>query len=400
MFGAALAGACIVGVNATRRGAELARDIDHTSCQFVVADATYADLVDDPVRVEDEPVGRARGGAAARRRSAVVCAPVSAAHVGFHRRPQGRDVQPGADGQGHGIRLRPQGHVVLPDAALARKRVERRSVPRTRQRRAPAAPRPVLGDGVARRRPRARRDASPTPSGARSATSWRPRPAPTIVTIDCRWCWPRRHRRGTWRSSTIGSASPCSAVTGRAKAASSSFRRASPDRSAPHRQGPTSPSSTRRARNARRRSSIPTAGCATPGRAIGELVRRNADGSFEGYWNNPEADVGPTARRLVLVGRSGLPRRRRRVLVRGQGGGLAPGGLRELRGVTRRADRRSVRARRGGGRRRGARSGGGRPGHGGARTGGRPDVRSRRLRRIPGRCSPISAPSGHPDSSA
>ena len=53
MFGAALAGACIVGVNATRRGAELARDIDHTSCQFVVADATYADLVDDPVRVED-----------------------------------------------------------------------------------------------------------------------------------------------------------------------------------------------------------------------------------------------------------------------------------------------------------------------------------------------------------
>jgi fatty-acyl-CoA synthase len=25
------------------------------------------------------------------------------------------------------------------------------------------------------------------------------------------------------------------------------------------------------------------------GRAIGELVRRNADGSFEGYWNNPEA---------------------------------------------------------------------------------------------------------------
>lgn len=55
MFGAAMAGACIVGLNSTRRGAELARDIDHTACQFVLADATYADLVDDPIRVEDAP---------------------------------------------------------------------------------------------------------------------------------------------------------------------------------------------------------------------------------------------------------------------------------------------------------------------------------------------------------
>lgn len=61
MLGAALAGACIVGVNATRRGAELARDVDHTSCQFVVADATYADLIDDPVRVEGDPWGPHRG---------------------------------------------------------------------------------------------------------------------------------------------------------------------------------------------------------------------------------------------------------------------------------------------------------------------------------------------------
>jgi fatty-acyl-CoA synthase len=55
IFGAALAGACVVGVNTTRRGAELARDIDHTACQFVVADATYAHLVDQSVRVEDAP---------------------------------------------------------------------------------------------------------------------------------------------------------------------------------------------------------------------------------------------------------------------------------------------------------------------------------------------------------
>jgi fatty-acyl-CoA synthase len=55
IFGAALAGACVVGLNATRRGAELARDIAHTACQFVVADATYADLVDEAVLVADAP---------------------------------------------------------------------------------------------------------------------------------------------------------------------------------------------------------------------------------------------------------------------------------------------------------------------------------------------------------
>jgi fatty-acyl-CoA synthase len=55
MFGAALAGACVVGLNATRRGAELAHDVEHTSCQFVIADATYGDLVADPVRAEEHP---------------------------------------------------------------------------------------------------------------------------------------------------------------------------------------------------------------------------------------------------------------------------------------------------------------------------------------------------------
>ncbi len=63
MFGAALAGACVVGLNPTRRGAELVRDIDHTCCQSVVADATYADLVEGPVRVEDDPWSAHRGAA-------------------------------------------------------------------------------------------------------------------------------------------------------------------------------------------------------------------------------------------------------------------------------------------------------------------------------------------------
>ncbi|MEB4208033.1 AMP-binding protein [Mycobacterium sp. 94-17] len=55
IFGAALAGACIVGLNATRPSAELARDIDHTDCQFVIANGAYAALVNDPLLVEDEP---------------------------------------------------------------------------------------------------------------------------------------------------------------------------------------------------------------------------------------------------------------------------------------------------------------------------------------------------------
>ncbi len=55
ILGAALAGTCIVGVNSTRRGAELARDISHSACQFVLADQTYADLVENPVLVSDAP---------------------------------------------------------------------------------------------------------------------------------------------------------------------------------------------------------------------------------------------------------------------------------------------------------------------------------------------------------
>jgi fatty-acyl-CoA synthase len=58
LFGAALAGCCIVGINATRRGDELLRDIRHTECQFVVTDAGHRSLipdVDEVVLVEDAP---------------------------------------------------------------------------------------------------------------------------------------------------------------------------------------------------------------------------------------------------------------------------------------------------------------------------------------------------------
>jgi fatty-acyl-CoA synthase len=54
-LGAALVGACVVGVNPARRGAELVRDIEHTECQLVLADAMYADLYPGVTRIEDQP---------------------------------------------------------------------------------------------------------------------------------------------------------------------------------------------------------------------------------------------------------------------------------------------------------------------------------------------------------
>jgi fatty-acyl-CoA synthase len=44
--GAALAGATVVGINPTRRGAELASDIERTDCAFIVTDDAYSHLLD------------------------------------------------------------------------------------------------------------------------------------------------------------------------------------------------------------------------------------------------------------------------------------------------------------------------------------------------------------------
>jgi fatty-acyl-CoA synthase len=58
---AAVAGATVVGINPTRRGAELARDIRHTDCQLVLTDAAHEpdlaglDLGGAPVVRTDEP---------------------------------------------------------------------------------------------------------------------------------------------------------------------------------------------------------------------------------------------------------------------------------------------------------------------------------------------------------
>jgi fatty-acyl-CoA synthase len=44
---AALAGATIVGINPTRRGAELSRDIEHTNCQLIVTDLDHRPMIEE-----------------------------------------------------------------------------------------------------------------------------------------------------------------------------------------------------------------------------------------------------------------------------------------------------------------------------------------------------------------
>jgi fatty-acyl-CoA synthase len=55
LFGAALSGTCIVGINDTRRGAELHRDVTHTDCQVVITDEEHVSLLDgaDAVPIVD-----------------------------------------------------------------------------------------------------------------------------------------------------------------------------------------------------------------------------------------------------------------------------------------------------------------------------------------------------------
>ncbi|MQY02585.1 AMP-binding protein [Actinomadura macrotermitis] len=46
ILGAALAGATVVGINPTRRGAELAADVRHTDCDLIVTDTAHAGLLE------------------------------------------------------------------------------------------------------------------------------------------------------------------------------------------------------------------------------------------------------------------------------------------------------------------------------------------------------------------
>lgn len=55
LFGAGLAGVCVVGINSTRRGDELRHDVTHTECQLVLSDEAGARLLPDVLLVGDAP---------------------------------------------------------------------------------------------------------------------------------------------------------------------------------------------------------------------------------------------------------------------------------------------------------------------------------------------------------
>ena len=236
-FGAALVGACVVGVNPARRGAELARDIEHTECQFVLADAMYADLYPNVIRVEDQPWAGYIG-APLPADDPAPSSPMLLRISGSTSAPKAAVRQSGALRQGCGNRGEPQGRAVLPDAADSRQCADVDAVSGVGRRCETCAAREVLGDSVAQGR-------SPIWSrfpdrGERSAMCFRPRPANMTATIGCAWCAPRRRpghyslRRGRR-----------SAGTGQAKAASCCCRLVSRARLGSPRLEPTSSSSTR-----------------------------------------------------------------------------------------------------------------------------------------------------------
>ena len=70
VLGAGLAGAAVVGINPTRRGAELARDIRHTDCQLIVTDDSMRPLLDGlDLGIARRPHARRRAARVRARRS-------------------------------------------------------------------------------------------------------------------------------------------------------------------------------------------------------------------------------------------------------------------------------------------------------------------------------------------
>ncbi len=206
--GAALSGAVVVGVNPTRRGEELARDVRHTDCAVVLTDAAHAPLLAGldlgaPVRLVDEPawartVERHRGrrvpGEPARAGRAVG----AAVHLGLDRGAQGGADEPGAGGP-HRARPRrpPSGR---PTSSTAPCRCSTATPCWPACCRAWPRGRPWCSGAASRRR-------SSWPTCAATA-------APTSTTSGGRWptCWPGPRRRPTpttrWCGASGSEASP------------------------------------------------------------------------------------------------------------------------------------------------------------------------------------------------
>ena len=148
-----LAGAVVVGINPTRRGAELARDINHTDCQLIVTDATMRPSARRPRPGSGaRPDARSSTAATTGRARAAVddgAGPTRAVptpdelvpahlHLGLDRRAEGGADDPGPCRPGrrrHG--LRPRRRPLLGHAAVPRQRLVGAVLPGARRRAPP-----------------------------------------------------------------------------------------------------------------------------------------------------------------------------------------------------------------------------------------------------------------------
>ena len=305
--GAALCGATVVGINPTRRGAELAGDIRGTDCAVIVTDEAYGDLLDgidhgaprvlDAGGAEYAGLLAAHRGAAGRGdgggpRSAVRAAP--AVHVRVDRGAEGGDLlhRPvGVHLPGQPDRVHRRGRGLQRDADLPRQRADGRARPVPGERlgvrdaaevlrlRVPARHPPVRRDLLQLRRPVA--GLHPGPAGAPGGVG-----QPAAVRLRHRGLGPGPGR-----------------VLAAVRLPAAGVLRLVRGHLLPHLH----------AGHARRRARRPAAGvhggdrrtprgeACPPARfdaggallnaeeAIGEIVSRGAAARFEGYYNNPEA---------------------------------------------------------------------------------------------------------------
>ena len=334
LAGAALAGAAVVGLNPTRRGDELAGDLHHTDCQLVITDST---------QLAPSRRGRPGAGSASDRLliadSAARTSPRSSEHADVRlpsampdpddlfmliftsgstgppkavRMTQGRaarsaarvpfssdDVLYSAMPLFHGNALNA---AVFPawacgsTIALRRKFSASGFLPDIRE-----IGRHVLQHGRTGDRPhRGHRTDRAATATTRSSTCSAPRPSePDKVEFTRRFGVPLFEGYGSSENTVILLPRPdIPGRSGRPRRARTS-RSCRPTASSVH--GPEFDDDGRLLNAAE---------------AIGEIVGRNVAGRFEGYYNNADGRGRADPQRLVLVGRPGLPRRRRRLLLR------------------------------------------------------------------------------------
>ena len=168
--GAALAGATVVGINPTRRGAELAHDVRHTDCQLIVTDDDRLEMLRDLdleiaadriVSVEDPATQAEIAAHLGVGPPAVLPMPADLFLLIFTSGSTGapkavRMTQHRARAHRRPCAVLARRHPLLRDAAVPRQRVGRQRVSRVRLRLDAGVAPTVLGVGLPARRARCR----------------------------------------------------------------------------------------------------------------------------------------------------------------------------------------------------------------------------------------------------